>query len=244
MLIREGRARSIAHDRRLACALALVAGSLNSAGFSAVGVFSANMTGNVTTLADRVALGDVLTGAFYLAVVAAFVLGAASLTLFTAIGKRNGIERVYAVAVMVEAVLLAGLGTADLALSAAARGAVLVFGLAFLMGAQNAIVTLISDARVRTTHVSGMATDVGIEIGRLADIALRRSAIDEAQPFRDKLGLHGLTIAAFCSGGVLGVVAYRAWGAWFLFGAAAMLSCFALPALLLRRDPEAAGPIA
>jgi uncharacterized membrane protein YoaK (UPF0700 family) len=33
----------------------------------------------------------------------------------------------------------------------------------FLMGLQNAVVTRISNARVRTTHVSGTATDIGIE---------------------------------------------------------------------------------
>ncbi len=52
MLIREGEDRSFAHDTRLACTLALIAGALNSAGFLVVGVFSANMTGNVSTLAS------------------------------------------------------------------------------------------------------------------------------------------------------------------------------------------------
>ncbi|MGI4764780.1 MAG: DUF1275 family protein, partial [Janthinobacterium lividum] len=54
MLIREGQARSFPIDLRLACLLSLVAGGLNSAGFYAVGFFSANMTGNVSTMADRV----------------------------------------------------------------------------------------------------------------------------------------------------------------------------------------------
>lgn len=238
MLIREGQARSFAHDRRLACTLALIAGSLNSAGFYTVGVFSANMTGNVSTLADEFALGDIITGTFYLAIVAAFVLGAVSSTLLTAIGKRRGIDRIYAFAVLIEALLLALLGVADLFLPVVARSAVLAFGLSFLMGAQNAIVTLISNARVRSTHVSGMATDVGIEIGHLIEIALRRAAVGEAKPYRDRLGLHGVTIAAFCLGGVLGVMAYKAWGAWLLFGAAGVLACLSLPASLPRRRPD------
>ncbi len=230
MLIREGRARQLAHDRRLVCALALVAGSLNSAGFYAAGVFSSNMTGNVSAFAGRVALGDFLTGTFYLAILAMFVLGAASSTSLVMLGKRRGVDRVYVVAILAEAALLALLGTADLYLSEPDRGTVLVVGLAFLMGAQNAIVTLISDARVRTTHVSGMATDIGIELGRLVEIAVRRAGVEEAGPRRERIALHGVTITAFCVGGVLGVVAYKAWGAGLLFGTAGLLVCLALSA--------------
>ena len=39
--------------------------------------------------------------------------------------------------------------------------------LCFIMGLQNATVTKISGARIRTTHVTGMVTDVGIELGKL-----------------------------------------------------------------------------
>jgi uncharacterized membrane protein YoaK (UPF0700 family) len=46
------------------------------------------------------------------------------------------------------------------------RGSILILGLSFLMGIQNAVVPRISDARVRTTHVSGMSTDIGIEFCR------------------------------------------------------------------------------
>lgn len=241
MLIHEGQDRSLVHDRRLACALALVAGALNAAGFYVAGVFSANMTGNVSTLADRVALGDLVTGLFYLALLCAFVLGAALSTLVTSAGKHRRIGSVYALAILVEGLLLAGLGAADLRLGPGLRESVLVFGLSFLMGLQNAIVTRISGARVRTTHVSGMATDVGIEIGALLDIALRRGTAAEALPYRDRLGLHGATILSFCLGGVLGVMAYRAWGSGLLFGAAALLLSMSLP--FLRRRPALAAPV-
>ena len=177
MLIRQGRDRSLVHDRRLACALALVAGALNSAGFYAVGVFSANMTGNVSILADRLALGDLLPGFFYLGILATFVLGAAVSALITSAGKHHRIHAIYALAVLAEAALLTALGFADLWLAPGMREPVLVFGLSFSMGLQNAIVTRISDARVRTTHISGMATDLGIELGCLLDIALRQGEV-------------------------------------------------------------------
>ena len=236
MLIRQGRDRSLVHDRRLACALALVAGALNSAGFYAVGVFSANMTGNVSILADRLALGDLLPGLFYLGILATFVLGAAVSALITSAGKHHRIHAIYALAVLAEAALLTALGFADLWLAPGMREPVLVFGLSFSMGLQNAIVTRISDARVRTTHISGMATDLGIELGSLLDIALRQGEIGESKPLRDKLGLHGATILSFCLGGVAGVMAYRAYGAWLLFGTAALLLSLSVPSLLRWRS--------
>ena len=39
--------------------------------------------------------------------------------------------------------------------------------LCFVMGLQNAIITKISRAEIRTTHVTGLVTDMGIELGKL-----------------------------------------------------------------------------
>ena len=51
---------------------------------------------------------------------------------------------------------------------------------------QNAVVTHISDARVRTTHVSGMATDIGIELGTAFDILRgREKGIDAPDTLSD-----------------------------------------------------------
>jgi len=38
--------------------------------------------------------------------------------------------------------------------------------LCFVMGLQNAMITKISKAEIRTTHVTGLVTDIGIEIGK------------------------------------------------------------------------------
>ena len=241
MLIREGEARSSDTDRRLACTLALFAGALNSAGFYAMGFFSSNMTGNISTFADYFALGDLLTGMVYLAIVAAFILGAAISTFLITIGRRKAIHRIYAFSILVEAVLLTGLGFADLWLPGVNRGPILIFGLSFLMGLQNSVVTRISNARVRTTHVSGMVTDIGIELGSLLDVALRRGGAGEAAPFLEKLRLHSMTVLSFCVGGIGGVLAYKAVGPFLLFGIAALLFLIALQGILTRTTSQPAG---
>jgi uncharacterized membrane protein YoaK (UPF0700 family) len=243
MLIRQGNARSVAVDRRLACTLAAIAGALNTAAFHAVGFFSANMTGNVSALSDHIARGEWWTGAFYLLIVLTFIVGAAVSTLLINAGRRRQVHAIYAISILAEAALMALLGGAELWLPITPRGPVLILGLSFLMGLQNAVVTRISDARVRTTHVSGMATDIGIELSMLFDIARGREPGTDTAPYRSKLRLHALTVLSFLAGGVAGVLVYQAIGTQLLFVAAALLLAMALPGILrartLRGTPSA-----
>ena len=39
--------------------------------------------------------------------------------------------------------------------------------LCFSMGLRNAVITKLSRAEIRTTHITGIVTDIGIEIGKL-----------------------------------------------------------------------------
>ncbi|EHL97925.1 hypothetical protein HMPREF9946_03847 [Acetobacteraceae bacterium AT-5844] len=235
MLVRQGDERSLAVDRHLAWWLAGIAGGLNAAGFYAVGLYSSNMTGNVSALADHVALADFSTGLLFLAIVCTFILGAAISALLINAGRRRGLAGIYAYSILAEAVLLAGLAMVDLWLTGGGRGPLLVFGLAFLMGLQNAVVTRLSNARVRTTHVTGMVTDIGIELGNLLDNAWHRRRRDVEEFNREKLRLHAETVLCFLAGGILGVLAYREVGGWLLMAAAAMLLVLALPAIFATR---------
>ncbi|MDE2516042.1 MAG: DUF1275 domain-containing protein [Rhodospirillales bacterium] len=240
MLIREGAARGPDHDRRLAAWLAAMAGALNAAVFHAVGFFAANMTGNVSSVSDRAALGQEGLAGFFAAIVTTFIAGAVASTLLINAARRRRIAGVYAVPILVESVLLAVLGIGDAMLDPPLHGTVLILGLAFLMGLQNATVTRISQARVRTTHISGMATDIGIEIAMLIDIA--RGRLDEVPgPWRDRLVLHAITVGAFLGGGVVGVAIYQAVGAALLGVVAAALFVLAMDGLMQARRLARAG---
>lgn len=214
-----------------------MAGSLNAAGFYAVGLYSSHMTGTTSALADHLALGDLKAVIVYASVLAAFVSGAAVSALLINMGQRRQLKGVYAFSILAEAFLLTGLGFADWCLPDVHRGLPLVFGLSFVMGLQNAIVTRISSARIRTTHVTGMITDIGIELGNLADIALTRSGGEQAAPNRAKLKLHVQTVFSFLAGGIVGVTAYKTIGAGLMFGAAALLLLLAIPGIIASRSP-------
>ena len=162
MLVHEGEARTTEKDERLAWTFASLAGALNAAGFYAFGAYSSNMTGNVSALADHLGLGELRPALYALSLVVTFVTGAMTATLLIGIGRGRCLRGVYAYGVLAEATMLAFLGILAPFLSADGRNASLALGLSFLLGLQNATVTQITNARVRTTHVTGMVTDIGI----------------------------------------------------------------------------------
>lgn len=79
-------------------------------------------------------------------------------------------------------------------------------------GLQNALATRYSGAVVRTTHVTGIFTDLGIMLGG----ALKGEPID-----RRRLLLFLLIVGGFISGGTLGALLYG----WIGFGALLLPGC-------------------
>jgi uncharacterized membrane protein YoaK (UPF0700 family) len=241
MLIRQGDERDSRLDRRLAFTLASVAGAINAAAFHAVGFFSANMTGNVSSVSNLLALGQWAHGLGYLVIVLAFIGGAMVSTLVISAGLRRGVIGIYARVVVVEAILLALLGAARMSLDGAAGIPMLILGLSFLMGLQNAIVTRISDARIRTTHVSGMSTDIGIELADLINMLLGKAGAVPRPVLETRLFLHIGTVICFLTGGVAGVAAY-VWIRDATFSLAAIpLLLVALPSLVRSRRQTSPG---
>jgi uncharacterized membrane protein YoaK (UPF0700 family) len=118
------------------------------------------MSGIVSAMADAGVLGQMMLVWQGLVSVAAFVAGAMTSTVLI----RHGYYRHsrYAGALLVEALLIAvfAIGQDTLSLRMA------VWLLCFTMGLQNALITKLSRAEIRTTHVTGMITDIGIELGR------------------------------------------------------------------------------
>lgn len=239
MLIRQDEARTFITDSRLAATLALVAGALNTAAFEAVGFFSANMTGNVSSLSERLARAELPLALFFFEIVCLFILGSTFSTLLINHGRRRGIRSVYAINILLEALLLLLLGAAEVFFPQVAGGIMMILSLSFLMGLQNAVVTRISNARVRTTHVSGTATDIGIELAMLVDIVRRKESTEYSPIYLQRLMLHGSTITAFLVGGVGGIWLYKMIGAGFLLLIGGFLALLALNALSKARRTKA-----
>ena len=226
MLIRVGDERTANIDLALAGLLSSVAGALNAVGFLIAGSFTANMTGNISAFADTLADGAVLISLSFAGLVVAFIFGAGMAALAIQAGERKKIRSIYALAIAAEAVVLLLLSAALVLAPLGMHETFLVVILSFVMGLQNAVTTMISRARVRTTHVSGMATDIGIELAALVGGDASRQ---DALP---KLSLHSLTLACFAVGGVCGALLFGFVGYWLFVIAAAILLLIAAPEAL------------
>ncbi|MDN7942162.1 DUF1275 family protein [Burkholderia multivorans] len=60
-----------------------------------------------------------------------------------------------------------------------------------------------------TTHVTGLVTDIGIELGKLCYWNTRASCRDLVRADRQKLNLLGSLLLAFVTGGLAGAFGFR-----------------------------------
>ena len=239
------RERTHAANRQLGWALAFVAGAMNAGGFLAVQQYTSHVTGSLSMLADQLALGQMGLVVDATVSVLAFLLGAVTSSLLILQARRRQLASEYALPLLLEAalILLFGLAGSQLARFEGLLVPFTVVLLCFMMGLQNAVVTKLSGAVIRTTHMTGVVTDLGIEIGRALD-GLRRQPLDAAQhppvhgdPSR-MVVLAGLLIA-FMAGAVAGAYGFKSVGYVFTVPLALVLAALAaVPALDdLRRDP-------
>jgi uncharacterized membrane protein YoaK (UPF0700 family) len=197
-------------DLKLGTVLAFVAGAANAGGFLAVGQYTSHMTGMLSSLADNLVLGQfVLVGAG-LASVLAFLFGAMSTAWLVNWGMRRQLRSAYGLPLLIEAVLLLvfGLFGAAMSLWHTVILPVTVVLLCFIMGLQNAVITKISQARIRTTHVTGLVTDLGIELGKLLYVN-RHPDMQPVRADRERLRVHAQLVLSFLSGGVAGALGFK-----------------------------------
>jgi uncharacterized membrane protein YoaK (UPF0700 family) len=168
MFQHEGPARSERNNRRVAAYLAWTGGYVNSAGFVLLGIFTSHVTGNVGRLATDISRHDVKGTLGALTMIAAFFAGAVLASVIIESAAFRARSNAYGTALALEAaLLLIFMLLPDVTDPASERlhdsEAALVCA---SMGVQNSLVTRLSGAVVRTTHLTGVVTDLGIEAAR------------------------------------------------------------------------------
>ena len=205
--------RSTRRNRALGATLAFVAGATNAGGYLAVGQYTSHMTGIVSTLADDIALGRARPALAAVGALLAFTLGAMTTAITVNWARRRELRSRFAIPLLLEALLLLLFGLFGGVLGGYTSLAVpmTVLLLCYLMGLQNAVITKISSAEIRTTHVTGLITDVGLELGRL--VYVNRADLPETvRANRERLGVHSLLLGAFLAGGLAGALGFTAVG--------------------------------
>lgn len=205
--------RSSQANTRLGATLSFVAGATNAGGFLAVGQYTSHMTGIVSSMADNLVLGQFQLAVVGLASLLAFMGGAMTTAWMVNWGLRRKLHSAYGRPLLVEAALLLvfGLFGASINFSADLFVPLTVLVLCFIMGLQNAVITKISNAEVRTTHVTGLVTDLGIELGKLVYVnRLTREKLVLGN--RKKLRILSKLLVSFFVGGLLGAIGFKTIG--------------------------------
>ncbi len=168
MFRHRGKARTYKHNFRLAVFLSFTAGLVNICGLLALGVLTTNVTGHFAFFSEAIQKHDLVYASVFLFYILSFLLGAFSSSLITEYYIRKESFTAYNTAIFIEIGLLFLIGTLGNNLPAGELNReFLSCVLLFAMGLQNSLVTSISNSTVRTTHLTGLFTDLGIELSQL-----------------------------------------------------------------------------
>lgn len=218
MFRHHGKSRTISHNSEIASLLSFVAGMVNVAGFLAVQRLTTNVTGHFAFFIDEVFKMNFQESLIYFLYFLFFLMGSFISSFLIELIHRKDDRYIYFVPIFIEVVILIGiaLGGAYLTLH---YPTIIAVSLLFAMGLQNALVTRISDALVRTTHLTGLFTDLGIELSQL----IFYKEIKQQKKLRSTIQLRFRIITFFFLGGVSAGILYRYFQLQILLVPAVML---------------------
>jgi uncharacterized membrane protein YoaK (UPF0700 family) len=199
--------------------LSFVAGIVNVAGFLSLQRLTTNVTGHFAFLIDEAVKLNLLNALVFFLYILFFFLGSFCSNLIVETVSRKHERLIYVIPAIIEILILSMVPVWHQYLSPGSSPDILAYALLFAMGLQNSLVTSISNAVVRTTHLTGLFTDLGIELSQLI---FYRAAENRAKLYAS-IRLRLTIILFFFTGGVVGGVCYSALKLWVL-----LIASFAL----------------
>ncbi len=166
MFRHQGKKRTSKHNLQIAIVLSFVAGIVNVTGFLAINQLTTNVTGHFALFIHDVAHFKFWSGTIYLAYILSFLSGAFTSGLLIETFRESKKLNIYVWPTIIESSILITVVLITMALDSYNTHLIACM-LLFSMGVQNSFVTKISNAVVRTTHLTGLFTDLGIELSQL-----------------------------------------------------------------------------
>lgn len=214
MFRHKGNRRTFTHNLRLASTLSFIAGIVNIAGVLSVATLTTNVTGHFAFFAEEIALKNYSKAITILIYIFFFLFGAFTSNFLVEIASLKKPRIAHAFPMILEVLILVFVGV-----SRDFNPNYIAYLLLFAMGLQNALVTNISQSVVRTTHLTGLFTDLGIELSQLffykKEVELKR--------LTRNISLRLSIIIFFFIGCVLGGLLYETYKLKILLLAAATL---------------------
>jgi uncharacterized membrane protein YoaK (UPF0700 family) len=162
MFRHKGNRRTFTHNLRLASTLSFIAGIVNIAGVLSVATLTTNVTGHFAFFAEEISLRNYSKAITFLLFILSFLVGAFTCNTLIEITSLKKPRIAHAFPMIIEVIILLIIGFGFIK-----HQEFIAHLLLFSMGIQNALVTQISQSVVRTTHLTGLFTDLGIELSQL-----------------------------------------------------------------------------
>jgi len=207
MFTHQGNKRTSSHNLQIASLLSFVAGIVNVAGFLAIQKLTTNVTGHFAFFVDEFFKLNFWQGFIYFLYIFFFFLGSFSSSLLVEYISRRNSNYTYIIPTAIEGFILLVVAIFGQQLIAENPDLIACI-LLYAMGLQNSLVTRISNAIVRTTHLTGLFTDLGIELSQLFfyhDVAARAKLFTSIK-------LRLTIISFFFAGGIAGGIFYLEMG--------------------------------
>lgn len=241
--------RTGATNRALGYLMAFNAGAINAGGFMVLHLYTSHMTGFVSTMADSLVLGNTALALSALGALLAFTSGAAVTAILVNWARHLHLRSSYALPLLLVALLMLVfglLGAVTMHWETLFAVPMTVLLLSFMMGVQNATLTKMSHATIRTTHMTGVVTDLGMELGKMLFWnRAGRQAPQYVQANWSRVRLFAGLLAMFLVGGLAGAWGFQRWGFVCVLPLALVLVAVSLPPLyadaqhwLQRRPPS------
>ena len=218
MFRHQGKTRTLNHNLRIASLLSFVAGLVNVVGFFAVQRLTTNVTGHFAFFVDEVFKLNFWGGFVYFLYIFFFFLGSFISNLLIEIISKKSEHYIYIIPASIECLIIFVIGFFGKDLLVKSPD-IIAFSLLFAMGLQNSLVTTISNANVRTTHLTGLFTDLGIELSQL----FFYKAKEQKNKLISSIRLRLTIILFFFIGGITGGIFYSKAGLQALILAAIIL---------------------
>ncbi len=164
MFRHKGKRRNFTHNLRLASMLSFVAGLVNVTGVMQLKVLTTNVTGHFAYFAENIVLNKYASAIVLVFFVVSFLCGAFCSSFLIELFSRKPVVSRYVFPITVEIICLCFVALLG---DTTSGNFLLAAVLLFAMGIQNALVSRISNSVVRTTHLTGLFTDLGIELSLL-----------------------------------------------------------------------------
>ncbi|MBP9600346.1 MAG: DUF1275 domain-containing protein [Lutibacter sp.] len=203
MFRHQGKSRTLKHNLRIATILSFVAGMVNVSGFLSFNQLTTNVTGHFALFISDVSNFEFWKGTIYFLYIFSFLFGSFLSSFLIEKFKESRKLNVFVVPTIIESFIFISIAIISNLFNIEYPNLIVCL-LLFSMGLQNSFVTKISNTIVRTTHLTGLFTDLGIELSQLF--------FPEAHPHREKIKstikLRIFIICSFFLGGLVGGFLY------------------------------------